>query len=358
MTGNSNMAIAAKKHIAVWAITPKGAKLAKKLTDKLPRTTLLLSTRTESDVEPDETFESLADAVALIFDRFDAHIFIMSTGIVVRIIAPCLKHKTADPAVVVVDETARFAISLTSGHLGGANKLAHDVATACGATPVITTATDVNDLPAIDLMAQTSGLEIENPAAIKTVNMSILTGKRVALFDPYGFVTATGGKIKWKRLDAPTGFEKMTAEVYIDDVKTTLPDSTLVLRPPTLAVGIGCNRGTDVDEIEALLVDVFEQNNLALNSIKTIGSIDLKKDEQGLLALAKKYKLKLKFYTHQQLDQVEGIKTPSAMVEKHTGAKSVCEAAALLAAGKSRLIVTKKKTPNVTVAVARADFTS
>lgn len=353
------MAIEAKKHIAVWAITPKGALLAKELAHKLPRTTLLLSTKLESDFEPDETFERLGDALALIFDRFDAHIFIMSTGIVVRLIGAHLKHKTSDPAVVVVDESARFAISLTSGHLGGANRLARDVAAVCGATPVITTATDVNNLPAIDLMAQARGLEIENPAAIKIVGMAILKGETVAIFDPRGFLAASGeNKINWQKLTSGADFADKTAGVFIDDVKIPLPDSTLVLRPPTLAVGIGCNRGTNRDEIDTFLNKVFEQNNLALGSIKTIASIDLKKDEQGLLALANKYQRELKFYTNQQLDRVKGIKTPSAMVEKHTGAKSVCEAAAILAAGKSRLIVTKKKTPNVTVAIARADFTS
>ena len=120
-------------------------------------------------------FGSLTEMVAASFRRYEGHVFIMATGIVVRTVAGLLVHKTEDPAVVVVDDRGMFAISLLSGHLGGANRLAGEVAAAIGAQPVITTATDMNAVPAIDVLALELGLRIENPNAIKTVNMALLS---------------------------------------------------------------------------------------------------------------------------------------------------------------------------------------
>jgi len=119
------------------------------------------------------------------------HIFIMSTGIVIRIIAPLIRHKTKDPAVVVVDEKGLHAISLLYGHIGGANELTLKIAGITGADPVITTATDINKIPAIDLLACKKGLVIENPGAIKNVSMALLSGRKIILHDPYQYLTGT-----------------------------------------------------------------------------------------------------------------------------------------------------------------------
>jgi cobalt-precorrin 5A hydrolase len=120
--------------------------------------------------------------------QYTGHIFIMSTGIVVRVIAPLIRHKTEDPAVVVVDDRGMHAISLLSGHLGGANELAQKIAGIIGAKPVITTATDVNLVPAIDVLAKEKSLFIENPEAIKTVNMALLRGDKIHVHDPFSFL--------------------------------------------------------------------------------------------------------------------------------------------------------------------------
>ncbi len=348
---------AKKNELAIWALTPKGADLAAKLAKGLQNADLHFSSNLKKPGASALRFSKLSDALQNCFNKYHGHIFIMSTGIVVRVIAPLIKSKISDPAVVVADETGRHAVSLLAGHIGGANDLAKKVALLIGADPVITTATDANDLPAIDVWAQKKGLFIENPAAIKNINMAILTDQKINIYDPSGFLhkseTITDfihfSDSKEKR------FNKDTPGIYINYLKADLLPDILVLRPKILVAGIGCNRNTPMEEIRLHLDDVLNRFSLAAGSLMWIASIDLKKDESGLIALAKELELPLKFFGKKELNSVKNIKTPSAMVEKHIGVKSVCEAAAILAAKQGELIVPKQSTRNVTVAIAKID---
>jgi cobalt-precorrin 5A hydrolase len=127
----------------------------------------------------------------------------------------------------------------------------------------------------------------------------------------------------------------------------------LVLRPSSLVAGIGCNRNTELAEIRNLLVAASERANLSLASLKCLASIDVKADESGLIALGRDLELPLVFFNRQELNQVNTIQNPSTVVEKHVGVKSVCEAAAILAARNGTLVVPKQTTRNATVAIAR-----
>ena len=170
--------------IRVVALTPAGVLLARRLSRALPgAVTWLPASRAAAG---DESFDSLAEVFAQAFARGDSLVCIMAAGIVVRHLAPLLQGKDRDPAVVVVDEAGRFAVSLLSGHLGGANILARRVAEVLGGTPVITTATDVQGLPALDTLAADHGLVIDNLAAVKEVSMALLAGRPVGLVDPDG----------------------------------------------------------------------------------------------------------------------------------------------------------------------------
>lgn len=302
-------------------------------------------------------FKRLKDAVDSQFNRFSSHIFIMATGIVVRSITGHLSHKTTDPAVVVCDEAGQFAISLVSGHVGGANSLARMVARITGGQPVITTATDVNRVPAIDVIAMQNQLVIENPAAIKTVNMALLTGSPIAVHDPYGKVA----RHLPEKQTAACGVDALGqyhGAVFVDHIRLDLPPQVLVLRPGSLVAGMGCNRGTDAAEMRGLLEETLDRHQLAITSLRALATVDLKADEPGLLALAEALNVPLRIFSRERLNGVAHVPTPSAMVQKHIGVKSVCEAAALLATHQGRLIVTKQKTGNVTVAVAADGSTS
>jgi len=350
---------------AIWVITPNGSKLAEILSRNIAELDVYISLNIAETAIGHLSFQSLSETLEKKFHRYTGHIFIMSTGIVVRVIAPLIRRKTEDPAVVVVDDRGIHAISLLSGHLGGANELTQKIAGIIGSNPVITTATDVNKVPAIDVLAREKSLFIENPPAIKTVNMALLKGEKIHVHDPFGFLAKclpnseswTYGRLKKHvEKDCPDKEIKGVPGVYVDDIKAELPAQILILRPASLVAGIGCNRNTGTDEMRAFLEKVLETNNLVPASLKCIASIDVKSDESGLIALAANLGLTIIFFTRQELNQVKGIKNPSTIVEKHVGVKSVCEAAAIQAARGGTLIVPKQATRNVTVAIARINF--
>ncbi len=346
-----------RPHTAVWALTPNGARLAGQIADAMSGSRVFLPAKVAHTVDGAEAFWRLKDTIREQFNAFRQHVFIMATGIVVRSIADRLVHKTRDPAVVVCDEAGRFAISLVSGHVGGANTLAQSVAAITGGQPVITTATDVNQKPAIDLIAMRNHLVIENPAAIKTVNMALITGDPIRVHDSYGLVIPhlPPDQVMPVADISPTS---QGAAVFVGHMQLDLPPDVLVLRPGSLVAGMGCNRGTEVEEMRHLLEETFGANHLSLSSLRVLASVDLKADEPGLLALAESLNVTLVFFTRQQLNTVTEVPSPSAMVEKHIGVRSVCEAAALLATNRGRLIVPKRKTANVTLAVAADGYTS
>jgi cobalt-precorrin 5A hydrolase len=353
--------------LAVWAVTPNGVRLTDRLADSLPDADIYVSQDLAEKNTSHILFEKLSATLEKKFGQYTGHIFIMATGIVVRVLAPLIQSKTKDPAVVVVDDLGKNAISLLSGHIGGANELTYKIAQIIEANPVITTATDINDVPAIDLLAMENGLFIENPAAIKTVNMALLKKEKIGVHDPYNFLAQKLLKLEsaaFKRFMYDITNISQNAEiknntfVYINDTIIDLPSRTLILRPPSLVAGIGCNRGTDSEEIRVHLKEVLESHRLASTSLTCLGSIDIKNDEAGLIAVAEGLELPLNFFKREELNQVKGIKNPSPVVEKHVGVKSVCEAAAILASLGGTLIVPKQSTQNVTVAIARINFLS
>ena len=337
---------------AIWCITPNGKILGLKIKTALKDSTLFVSRKIwqkENKIQNVFEFEKLSEEILCQFNKFSGHVFIFSTGIAVRIIAPLLNSKILDPAVVVVDDNGTHAISLISGHLGGANALSKKIARIVCGTPVITTATDINKLPAIDLIAKDNSLFIETPQNIKLINMAFLMGKPVSLFDPFGFVKINLQKNFFSnKLPVENSSEKIFCSYKTKNVSR----ETLILRPPVLSVGIGCNRGTSCKELKQFLFKTLKKESLSINSIYEFATVDIKKDETGLLDLSKEMKIPIVFFDKIKLNSVKTIITPSQMVEKHLGIKSVCEAAAILSANNGKLIVPKNKNKDVTLAVA------
>jgi len=342
--------------IAVWAVTPRGADLARRIVASFPEAEICLPSTLAIRGETARCFQRLSEKLSVVFHHYRGHVFVMATGIVVRAIAPLIRQKTVDPAVVVADESGRYAVSLLSGHIGGANMLTRRIADAIGAEPVITTATDVNRLPAVDALAKDLGLVIENPEAIKSVHMALLCGEKIICHDPFDLICHHF--TKWMvpgsgRPDVNVKTGVGLPGIHVSDVRMKLPDDVLVLRPKSLVAGIGCNRNTPKGEIKACLDQVLDRFQYAPQSLGKLATIRIKADEPGLLALAEDLELPLIFFDKTELETARGVCTPSATVENYVGVKSVCEAAAILAAGQGELIVPKQKTRNVTVAVAR-----
>ena len=362
--------------LAIWAITPAGLSLGLKLREAFPGM-LHVPERLLPCPAPCFSFSRLADCVKDRFSLFNAHVFIMSTGIVVRVIAPCIATKTTDPAVVVMDEKGRHAISLLSGHIGGANRLAVAISGNLHATPVITTATDIHQVPAIDVIAIDNGLAIENPEAIKTISMAFLNQDPVYLHDPYhrlDDISALDGMIalsekNWMPESTAAGknittthskfsnFVLPKAVVVVDDRRMRFPDASLILRPKSLIAGMGCNRNTSATEIREFLINKMARFALSVNSLNCIATIDIKSDEAGLLETARSLNIPIRFFTREELSEIDS-PNPSEIVNHHIGVPSVCEAAAVLASKKGELIVPKQISPNVTLAIARINFSS
>ena len=344
----------AEKKFAVWVLTPHGIARANQVKQVLPHADLFASQK----LVPDESytgFSTLSKALAPVWDHYDAHYFIMATGIVVRTIASLIQDKIKDPAVVCGDEAGRFVISLVSGHIGGANELALMLSDILGATSVITTATDVNQVPAIDVIARDMGLYIENKAAIKHVSMAFIKGNPLPVHDPFHLVSP---HLPSSLVGDPSLFSSKKFGIWVDYMVRDLPEKVLVLRPKMLVAGMGCRRGVTRQELEDHLRYVFQTHEFSVNSLSKIVSVDLKAYESGLLALARNLNVPIEFYTRDELNQVKTVPNPSSLVNKHIGVTSVCEAAAMLAAGRTCLLIPKTANRRVTLALAEIPFTS
>jgi cobalt-precorrin 5A hydrolase len=343
--------------IAVIAVTRNGVNLALQIQAKMPGCVCHVPARHRFALAMGAVgFDRVGAVVPELWRRFRSLVFIMATGIVVRQVAPLLKHKTQDPAVVVLDERGRYVISLVSGHLGGANRLATEVAGITGGQAVITTATDVQNRPAVDLIAQELGLEIENPELLKTVARSLLDDEPLWVYDPERRIEpylAEEENISWLWEGAVAADEPVDG-IGIWVSESLPPDGwrCLLLRPRNLVVGMGCNRGTAAEEIVDLLCRVFEHERLSLRSIRNFASIEAKADEGGILEAGRQLGRPVHFYSPKELEKV-AVPNPSPVVLAHMGVESVCEATALVSAQSSELIVVKQKTANVTLAVAR-----
>ncbi len=275
-------------------------------------------------------------------------IFIMAAGIVVRTIAPLVKDKRTDPGVVMMDEKGEFITSLLGGHLGGANGLAARLSQFLGGMAVISTASDVNNMPSLDLWAQEQGLVIEEWGLLPHAGTQLLNSGTLKVYTEIP-------------VELPDVFYKVDdlgiADVCITNKKNVCHADSgsireqLYLRPKNLAVGIGCNSGTAASEIEGAVKKVFDEHNLSLLSVRVFATIDLKAAEPGLMDFAGKSRIKIVTFTPDELNGVAGIEK-SETVFKATGAYAVSEAAALIASGGGPLIVPKQKTGNVTVAIA------
>ncbi|MBU5611340.1 cobalt-precorrin 5A hydrolase [Geomonas azotofigens] len=345
--------------VAIIAITANGAKLGATLKRDLPQGTLFVLEK-HAAADAVAFSERVPALLARLWPDFDGFVCIMATGIVVRSFAPLLQGKERDPAVVVMDDAGRFAISLLSGHLGGANELAARCADLAGATPVITTATDVNNLPSFDMLAQDNGWRIEDLSRVKVLNALLLEGKEIAVVDPTGRVARyCAGKGNLLFVDDMEQAAESGADGVVLVTSGLLPPGvdlarTLVLRPVDLCLGIGCNRGTGADEIESVISRHLARLSLSEGSIKCLASAEAKADEEGLLNYAGQKGIPLVFFSSAELNGVSVPSPPSEHAFAAIGARGVAEPAALLAAAGGKLLLHKVKDGNVTLAVAQA----
>lgn len=323
------------RRIAYLSFTERGAALAERLRAALGGTA--------SCTRQTEDF-SLAKWTEEAFNAYDALVFVGAVGIAVRAVAPHLKSKAKDPAVVAVDECGRFAVPVVSGHLGGANDLARAISKICGAVPVITTATDVNGLFAVDEWAKRQHCAVTDPHGIKAVSAKILAGRTVRV------------RSEWPiEGQCPEGVSLTDGPDWDVRVDVRRHDGGLCLAPKALVLGVGCRRGTSREALETAFRELCEEQNLWPEAVCAAATIDLKAEEAGLLDFCAAHGWPLETYSAEELRRAEGTFTASAFVERTTGVDNVCERGAVLAAG-GPLLTGKHAGNGVTMALAWRTF--
>ncbi|MES2201909.1 MAG: cobalamin biosynthesis protein [candidate division FCPU426 bacterium] len=355
--------------LAIIAITKHGVGHAMKLRAAMPDAALFVSEKQKADGQDNARyFGTIKDLTAEIWETYEGIVYIVSLGAVVRTIAPFLKNKDVDPAVIVVDDACRFAISVLSGHVGGANEATEAVAKALGATAVITTASDVRATIPVDILGRELGWVLEDKANVTPVSAAVVNDK------PVSFIQECGEKNWWTRPQPlPKNItvvgsiaEAPPAEAYllVSDRATellkaelaTVWDKVVIYRPKTLSLGMGCDFGADLEELEGLVDSTLLEAGLSKKCVRGLASIDIKEREEALLQLAEKLGVGIDFFTRDALNARGTISTPNPVVEKYTGAVGVSEPSAMLAAGTATLLVAKHKSKRATLAVARKEF--
>ncbi len=286
------------------------------------------------------------------FAGYDALVYVGATGIAVRSIAPFLRSKTSDPAVLCVDELGKFVIPLVSGHIGGANALAAQLADELGAVAVITTATDLNGRFAVDVFARKNRLWISDMKLAKLISADVLDGQRIGFVSDFPVAGEAPKELEVEAPELPK--EPETAEtlenntpargvrecrrgicITLDETKHPY-EQTLTLIPRIVSIGVGCKKGTDPSAIERKIYAALRSCGVSMHSVERLASIDLKAREPGLCAFARKYGIEFVTYTAQELLDAPGEFSESLFVESVTGVSNVCERSAVLASGSGK----------------------
>jgi cobalt-precorrin 5A hydrolase / cobalt-factor III methyltransferase / precorrin-3B C17-methyltransferase len=316
--------------IGLVAVTANGRRNAAHLADAWP----------DARFYEGKTKEALHQA----WSECDGIVLFLATGAAVRLIAPLLEDKRHDPGVVTVDDAAKFAVALCGGHDGGANTLAARVADTLDATPVITTASDSLGVPALDSLGKNLGFRLEEDSDLAAVGAALVAGEKVCLVSdrrwPLGPLPEN--VVRTDDSEAPL--------ILISDRLVQMPRSAVVYRPPLLVAGVGCSRGAEADEILDLLRLSLTEAGLSEKSVAALASIDVKRDEVGLLEAAERLCVPVRFHTAEELSRVE-TPNPSDVVREAVGTPSVAEAA-VISSG-AELVVEKRKSANATVAIGR-----
>ncbi|MEU9050651.1 precorrin-3B C(17)-methyltransferase [Streptomyces sp. NPDC048384] len=266
----------------------------------------------------------VGDAVRRAFAECEQLVCFLATGAVVRLVAPLLGDKATDPGVVCVDEGGRFAVPLVGGHGGGANELARQVGELLGAQPVVTTATDAVGLPGLD----TLGLPVEGDVA--GVSRALLDGEPVAL----------RAEVAWPLPPLPVGAEGAYVVRVTDRLVERGAEREVVLRPPSLVVGVGASKGAPADEVLGLIESTLGEAGLSPKSLAELATVDAKAGEPGIVEAAERLGVPVVTYSAEQLAGVE-VPNPSDAPLAAVGTPSVAEAAALVRGGE--LLVPKRK---------------
>jgi cobalt-precorrin 5A hydrolase len=348
--------------VAILAITKNGILIALSLKKQFPSWKIFAPSKFSNNDSQIEWFEDPTTVkTGELFKTNEALICIFSLGAVIRLVAPHMKDKKTDSAVVVIDDTGKFAISTLSGHLGGANHLTEDIAKVLGATPVITTAADVNKTIAVDLVGKEFGWKIDDDSTVTRVSAFMVNEEKIGIYQDVGEKEWWAPKKEFpKNVTVYNSFEELknsksrgyliVSDKEIEDKE--LLNNAVVYRPKTLVVGVGLHWDTNKETIKEGIEFCMKKFKISQKSIARFASIKKEDNVVGLQELAKEWNVPVDYFEKEQLAQI-AIPNPSETVQAFEGTPSVSEASALRSSN-GKLVVEKQKfPPNLTVAIAR-----
>ena len=344
--------------IAVLAITKNGVSIGLRLKEFFPTWEIFAPSKfSNGDKEIVWYSESTSEKIVELFKNNNALICLFSLGAVIRLIAPYLKDKKTDPAVIVIDDKTSFVISVLSGHLGGANELTQIIAQKLDAIPVITTAADVNKTIAVDLVGREFGWKIDDDSTVTKISAHMVNEENIGIYQE-------AGKMNWwkelpKNVKIYHSLEEMKNSnsmgyLIISDkiLEGDFLKNSVVYRPPSLVVGIGLHWDTSKEIIKEGLDFCLQKFKLSEKSIAKLVSIKKPEDIKGLVDIGKEMGIVVEYVTREDLAEISA-PNPSDMVKAFEGTSSVSEAAAIKVSGGELIVEKQKFPPNLTIAIAR-----
>lgn len=344
--------------ICLVCITENGKKLALKINNLIENSHIYIVSNKNNNLNIDNEKENvflvkdkLSVLVENLFKEYQYIIFIMATGIVVRVIAPYINSKFSDPAILVTDEKGSNIISLLSGHMGGANEMTLHISKLINSNPVITTATDVNKKSSLDMIAKKLDAHIDDfRENVKDVNAMLVNNQEVGIYIDGDYDIDTRG---FKVLNSIENIDDLEKIVIVTNKKEIIKKSSVIkVIPRNLVVGIGCRRNTDSLLLQESLNDLLHQYNIDIKSIKQIGSIDIKHDEKAIIDLASNLGIEFTTICAEEISKVDYLFDKSEFVKKNVGVYCVAEPVAHILSN-GNLIIEKHKYRGITISVGR-----
>ena len=346
------------ENVSVLVITKNGVKIGEKLKELFPNWNIFAPGKLSNENKNITWYsEPTTDKIIELFKKSNALICVFSLGAVIRLIAPHLKDKKTDPAVIVIDDKTNFVISVLSGHIGGANELTEEISVKLNALPVITTAADVNKTIAVDLVGREFNWKIDDETTVTKISAHMVNAESIGVFQQ------TGNRKWYKELpknviiyDSLEELKKSNSKAHliISDkiIDNELSQESVIYRPQSLVIGIGLHWDTSKDTIKEGIEFCLEKFNLSSKSIAKLVSIKKPEDVQGLIDLGKEMQIPVEYIDREELAEII-TPNPSRTVKAFEGTASVSEAAAIKVSN-GKLIVEKQKfPPNLTIAIAR-----
>lgn len=349
--------------VAIVCITKNGINISKRIKEKIPSASIYAQSKHKDSSDGIIWFEKNTKImIEEIFKEYDSIICIFSLGAVIRLISNLLVDKKTDPAVIVIDDKANFVISTLSGHLGGANSLSKHIADILNSTAVITTAADVNETIAVDLLGNDFKWRIENFENVTKVSAYMVNEEKIGIYQDTG-------ETKWWDKELPKNVtivedidelksDNFRAGLIISDKIITDPlliGKSVIYRPKSLVVGLGFHWDTTQKDIEDGIMRVLKENGLSFLSIRNLSTIDRGKSPASLGSFSDKHGIPLEFFEKEKLNKIM-VPNPSDVVKKYEGTSSVSEASSILSSGGELIIPKQKFPPNLTVAVCRINY--